>query len=174
MVNWHAVRYVSIGIILTSTILTSVYAWMIAPIHGRRRWTAAIWTAYGVGLAACGFWSVHVAVFCVGMLVPLLSHNAFQLWTVRVLGVEDYRKQLARVLTEGGRAGYLGAVAVGLALRSTIGIVLVMATESRDPVAWLGYGVVASTLPAFAAALRLVCWPPSALHGEGKAGDAQA
>lgn len=174
MVNWDAVRYVSISVVLASTILTSVYVWMIAPIYGRRRWTAAIWAAYGIGFAALGFWSVHVAVFSVGMLAPLLSHNAFQLWTVRVLGVEDHRKQLARVLTEGGRAGCLGAAAVGLALRSTIGLVLVMATERGDPVAWLGYGVVTSTLPAFAAALRLAFWPPSALRGERKAGDAQA
>jgi hypothetical protein len=173
MVNWQTVQYVAIGVILVSTILTSVYAWVIAPSHGRRRWTGAVWAVYGVALAAYGLWSVHVALFCVGLLVPLLSHNALQLWSARVLGDEGYRVQLARLLSEGGRAGYVGAVALSLAIRSTIGVVLVMGTESRHPIAWLGYGVLASALPAFGAALRLAFWPPPAPRVERKVGNLQ-
>lgn len=161
--NYDLITHVAAASILIATAGAGIAAWFLG-LAGRR--AALIWPAYGVVLAAASYWSVRLALLSVGMLAPLLGHNIAAAWGARVLGEAQVRRQMAQVLSKGGRAAYV-ATALGSAIaRATPGAVLVLAVTPDHPLAMLGWGQLAAVLGVLASVVRLTVWPPKPLREE--------
>jgi hypothetical protein len=156
-------------VILVATMSTAVFAWIVCPTYGRGRWVAFMWAAYGSCMAVLCFMSLRLGLFSFGIIAPLLSQNVGQLLAVRALGPDAHRQQLAAVINRGGRMWFMVGSLVNVALRASLGAVLLLVAR-HGPAAWLGAGLLVSPLGGLAAAIRLALRPPTAANGHETAG----
>jgi hypothetical protein len=162
-VTTDAIAHIAAAAILACTCAAGATAWW-AGFSSKR--LAVVWPAYGVLLAAGSYWSIHLALFFVGMLAPLLSHNIATAWGARVTGEDLLKKQVAALLLKGGRAQYAAVSLTAAILRATPGLLLVLAAPSGHPIAALGWGQMVSVVGAVASVMRITVWPPHALRAE--------
>jgi hypothetical protein len=164
MNNWEMITHISAAVIVVCTGLVGVAAALTAQTYGRPRWTAALMPAYGLLLVVLSYRSVYYACAALGFLAPFLSQSVTLFWTIRTLGPEYQRRQLAQLLRDGGGTGFFLSHLAAALVRSSVGIVVLLMSPRVHPMTWLGCGIVASGLPTMAAATRLAFWPPRAVR----------
>ena len=155
----HPASAICAAVVLVTTLSTALFAWIVSPTYGRGRWVAVFWAAYGCLMTGLCFVSMNLALFCFGVVTPLLSQNVGQLVALRALGADAHRQQVATVIHRGGRLWFLGGSLLVVALRASIGGVLLLVSP-HGPAAWLGAGLLASPLGNLTATIRLALQPP--------------
>jgi hypothetical protein len=167
--SWEAISYVCVAVTLSVTVATGFVARRMYPASPP--WRALIWPIYGFVLAGLSLWSVHFALFALGIVAPLLNHNVYQLWFVECPGKAGAGQPVNVSLFKGARFGYLLAVLSAIAIRSSPGIVLLLGLPRGNPFAYLGMGILVSGLGSIAGAFRILMASGQATPPPGSAPD---
>jgi hypothetical protein len=162
------VPWICAATVLAAAAATALFSWRTGPAYGRGRGIALFWALYGLILAGLCLASLNLGLFFLGLLVPLLSRNVWQLLTVGVLGPEVHRQQLVAVV-KAGPGRLIAAAFVTAVLQASVGVALVLIAK-EPPARWLGAGLIVSPLFGLLAAIRLVLRPPKGGPTPGPAG----
>ena len=125
-----------------------------APAAERSFWRLNGWYYYGVITVVATYNDVRVGFLAVGFAATLMSDIPYQAWSARVLGPEILERYSQLCRKPRNRLGYALSTLGSILIRSSPGVLMVIAVPGTHPVWWMGVGVLAAAVPSAVQTLR--------------------
>jgi hypothetical protein len=139
------VQHACAALVVVSVIGGARLTHAMRQVHGRQVASQAVLAAWSLAVVVMVYLGLDLALFSIGLTVPLFADSHFRAWSVEQLGPGALLKGADALLERSGPMRFVTMASVGPLLLAVVGgLLLVVSIESSVWGYWLGLGLLCS------------------------------